>query len=51
MRNELNKPRLVYAEPGAHHFAAFVRNRTPEQQSALAGIMELVDKEEEFRSF
>jgi hypothetical protein len=29
-------------------FAAFVRSLTPEQQSALAGMMELVDNEEAF---
>ena len=32
-------------------FAAFVRNLPPEQQSALAGLMELVDSREVCRWF
>jgi hypothetical protein len=30
-------------------FAAFVRSLTPEQQSVMAGLMELVNAEEAFR--
>ena len=38
-------------QPTEFAFAAFVRSLTPEQQSALGDLLELVEGEEAFRLF
>ena len=38
-------------QPTEFAFAAFVRSLTPEQQSALGELLELVEQDEAFRLF